>query len=216
MLYLMLRAILFDLDDTLMDHTFAMRAGVDQWCQQLGLPTGQQERFARLERKWFAAYERGEVSHNGQRIARCREFLSRDLSEQEALEIYAGYLAAYRRNWRAFPDSQAALTRAMEAGLRVGVLTNGSHKMQAAKLHAGGLDLPEVVLISTVDLGSPKPQRAAYLAGCSLLGVVPAKTLMVGDSLANDVEGARSAGLQALYLQRDGSGDIASLNELSY
>ncbi len=35
-------------------------------------------------------------------------------------------------------------------------------------------------------------------------------------SLANDVEGARAAGLQAVYLQRDGSGEISSLDELSF
>ena len=210
----MLRAVLFDLDDTLMDHTHAMHAGLDEWCEELGLPTGQQERFGALEKKWFAAYEKGEVSHRGQRIGRCREFLGKELSEEDALKLYAGYLAAYRRNWQVFLDAKGAIDRAQAAGLKVGILTNGAREMQAAKLRAGGLDLPGVLLIPTVELSCPKPQREAYMKGCAQLGVATSQTLMVGDSLPNNVEGARAAGLQALYLRRDGSGDIASLDEL--
>lgn len=209
-------AILFDLDDTLVDHKGAMRAGLDEWCIELGLPTGQYERFAQLERTWFAAFERGEISHIEQRVGRCREFLGKDLSEAEALSAYDGYLAGYRRNWRAFSDAKPALQRALDAGWRVGVLTNGARDMQWAKLHTTGLDLDGIVLIPTVEIGAPKPQPAAYSAGCAALDATPAQTLMVGDSPTNDVDGARAAGLTALLLDRTGRGDIASLDELDF
>ena len=81
----MIRALLFDLDDTLLDHTGAARDAVDQWCRELGLPEGQHARFAAIERTWFSAYERGEVTHHGQRAARCREFLGREMSDAEAV-----------------------------------------------------------------------------------------------------------------------------------
>ena len=86
--------------------------------------------------------------------------------------------------------------------------------MQQAKLQATGLALADVHLIPTVDLGCPKPQRDAYLAACDQLGTVPADTLMVGDSLTNDVQGARKAGLYALHLDRAGDGDLSSLSAL--
>lgn len=86
----MIRALLFDLDDTLLDHTGAARDAVDQWCRELGLPEGQHARFAAIERTWFSAYERGEVTHQGQRAARCREFLSREMNDAEALAAYDG------------------------------------------------------------------------------------------------------------------------------
>lgn len=216
MLIPMIRAVLFDLDDTLMDHVSAMHAGLDEWCAELGVAQGQHARFSAIERKWFSAYERGEVTHQGQRIERCREFLGQALDDAASLAAYDGYLAAYQRNWRAFPDALPALRRALAAGLNVGILTNGAREMQEGKLRAGGLNLPEVQLIATVDLGIPKPQAAAYHEGCRVLRSEPAHTLMVGDSLANDVEGARAAGLQAVYLQRDGSGEISSLDELSF
>ena len=213
----MYKAILFDLDDTLLDHQGALRDGVDEWCVSLGLPTGQHARFRELEKKWFAAYERGEVSHPGQRAGRCRDFLDRpEMTEAEALAAYDGYLAAYARNWRAFPDALPVLERAHAAGFKVGVLTNGAREMQQGKLAATGLDLDFVVLIPTVELGTPKPHREAYLAACSIMESSPAETLMVGDSLANDVEGARAAGLDALWFDRAGHGDLASLDELTF
>ena len=207
----MIRAVLFDLDDTLMDHASAMHAAVEDW-----LPGGHQQRFAECEKKWFAAYERGEVSHQGQRIGRCREFLGRpDMSEQEALAEYDTYLAAYERHWRAFDDALPALHHVLAQGLQVGILTNGAREMQLGKLQAGALDLPEVKLFPTVEMGHPKPHPQSYLEACRRLGVEPDSTLMVGDSLANDVEGARAAGLKALHLDRSGGGDISSLAELN-
>ena len=206
----MIRAVLFDLDDTLMDHASAMHAAVEDW-----LPGGHQQRFTECEKKWFAAYERGEVSHQGQRIGRCREFLGRpDMSEQEALAEYDTYLAAYERHWRAFDDALPALHYVLAQGFQVGILTNGAREMQLGKLRAGALDLPEVKLFPTVEMGHPKPHPQSYLEACRRLGAEPDSTLMVGDSLANDVEGARAAGLKALHLDRSGGGDISSLAEL--
>ena len=210
----MIRALLFDLDDTLLDHTGAAWDAVDQWCRELGLPEGQHARFAAIERKWFQAYERGEVSHHGQRAERCREFLGRNMSDAEALAAYDGYLSAYREQWRAFADALPTFTWALESGFQVGILTNGEREMQQAKLEATGLALADVLLIPTVDLGCPKPQREAYLAACRQLGVDAADTLMVGDSLTNDVQGARKAGLHALHLDRTGKGDLSSLSAL--
>lgn len=209
-----MHGFLFDLDDTLMDHEGALSAAVDDWCVELGLPPGQGQRFRALEKTWFARYEAGEITHQGQRAGRCREFLDRpELSDAAALELYDGYLAAYERNWRAFPDALPALRAALSHG-PVGILTNGTAQMQWAKLRAGGLDLEGLVMIATVDIGKPKPQPESYLAACEALGTAPAETLMIGDSLPNDVEGARAAGLPAVWLQRGGGGDITSLAEL--
>lgn len=207
----MIRAVLFDLDDTLMDHTAAMHAAVEEW-----LPGGHHERFAEIEKKWFAAYERGEVTHQGQRVERCREFLGRpEMTEQEALAEYAKYLAAYEKHWQALGDARPTLQHVLSRGLKVGVLTNGAREMQEGKLKAGGLDLPGVELFPTVEMAKPKPHREAYLEACRRLEVEPGSTLMIGDSVANDVEGARAAGLKALHFDRAGNGDIAALSELT-
>lgn len=197
------QGVLFDLDGTLTDHEAAMRAGVDEWCRHLGQPEGQYERFQEIELVWFNRYERGECTHDGQRIGRCRDFTGLNLTEQEALELYGVYLAAYQKHWQAYPDAVACVRRVLDAGLKVGILTNGKHAMQLGKMKAGGVDLPGVELIATVDLGIPKPDPQAYLTGCERIGTAPAQTVMVGDNWPNDIAGARAAGLGAVYIPRD-------------
>ena len=64
-----------------------------------------------------------------------------------------------------------------------------------------------------------KPQPEIFLRTCRRLGVAPAEALHVGDSLREDYEGARAAGLRALLLDRaaahEGLPDrIASLAEI--
>lgn len=197
--------VLYDLDGTLVDHERAARAGVDAWCRHLGLPAGQWERWIEIEDRWFTRFERGEISHLGQRIARCREFLDRpDLGEDEALDLYEHYLAAYRDHWCAYPDAVESLQAVRESGRRIGVLTNGAEVMQRAKMERTGLWAPDMLLCATVELGAPKPQPEAYLGALTALGARPEETLMIGDSLANDVRGARAVGMEAVHLVREG------------
>lgn len=207
------RAVLFDLDDTLVDHRGARRAGLLAWSASLGLPVvgaDAEEHLARwtaLEIRHFAAYQRGSLTFAGQRRARIRAFLPHlDLSADPAAdEAFAGYLAAYQRAWRAFGDAARAVRRARAAGLAVGVLTNGDRR-QHLKVERVGLAATfasaDVLVLTSRALGVAKPQREAYARACTRLGVSADQTLMVGDSVLNDVRGARAAGLDALLLDR--------------
>ena len=210
-------AVLYDLDGTLVDHDHAARAGVDAWCRSLGMPENQWDRWSDIEKLWFTRFENGEISHLGQRIGRCREFLGRpELDEAEALDLYEFYLAVYRENWRAFPDAAPSLDNALAAGLKVGILTNGAQVMQQAKMESTGLWREGMVMCATVEIGAPKPQPEAYLGALERLGVTAEETVMIGDSWANDVEGARQVGMTAIHLARGSApaGSISSLDEI--
>ncbi|GAB3706347.1 HAD family hydrolase [Corynebacterium nasicanis] len=214
-----LEAVFYDLDGTLVDHDHAARLGVNAWSAALGIEGDQWDRWAVLEKKWFSAFERGEVSHLGQRVERCREFIGRpELADAAALDMYEDYLAVYRANWRAFPDALPSLHAALERGLRVGILTNGAEVMQRAKLERTGLWLEGMVMCATVELGAPKPQPESYRAALDTLGVRADRSVMIGDSWANDVEGARRAGMHAVYLDRTGrdGASVSSLDELRW
>lgn len=198
-------AVLFYLDGTLVDHAAAARAGVDQWCVELGLPAGQWNRWRKIERRWFTRFERRQISHLGQRVERAREFLGRpDLSEEEALRLYERYLAVYRANWRAYDDARPALESALVSGATVGVLTNGALSMQTAKLERTGLLLDGVVVLAATDLAAAKPQPEAYATALARLGAEAAGSVLIGDDWINDVVGARRAGMRGMYLVREG------------
>lgn len=200
--------VLFDLDGTLVDHDAAARAGAVHLAAELGLPSPQEQwrRWAEIERRWFLEFERGNVTHIGQRIKRCREFLGDDqLNDAAALQIYDVYVEAYRAAWRTYPDAGDALRRAAASGREVGIFTNGATEMQARKLSATGLHFDGLRLLAATDLGAAKPDPRAYAAAEARLGAAgPGSVALIGDDWHNDVAGARAAGWRAVYLVREG------------
>jgi putative hydrolase of the HAD superfamily len=118
-----------------------------------------------------------------------------------------------------FPDAEPALRELRSRGLRLAVASNWDCSLPGWLERAGLASLVDGVVSSAV-VGRAKPAADVFLAALRIAGVPPAEALHVGDSLQNDVDGARSAGVQALLLVRDGEpppgvAAIRSLAELA-
>jgi putative hydrolase of the HAD superfamily len=212
------KAVIFDLDDTLFDHTGSAVGGLRAWVPGFG-----REVTDDLVAEWFAIEHRhynewlaGRLTHQGQRRARLLDFLpligqSVPGTDDELDVVFAGYLEGYREHWIAFPDAHPALEVARGNGWRVGVLTNGSTVQQHAKLERIGLAQLVDVVCTSESLGCSKPAVQAYHLTCEALGVEPADTLMIGDNLELDVIAARAAGLTAEHLDRAAGGTLDQL-----
>jgi HAD superfamily hydrolase (TIGR01662 family) len=112
------------------------------------------------------------------------------------------------------PDTLAALR---SAGLRIGLVSNSARDVREFARHHG-LDVDAG--ISSFHHGRTKPHASIFRAVLDLLGVEPADALMVGDTIADDIEGALALGMQAILLDREGihpdfEPRIATLNELA-
>lgn len=152
----------------------------------------------------------GELDRAGYRHERVRALL-RELglperaagSDPQQLDlIYERFLTLYEQEWVAFHDAIPTLRALRDRSLRVAVLTNGPDERQQRKVRALGLS-PWVLGVWTSDrLGARKPDERTYLAVCEALAVAPGSVLHVGDNRAHDLDGATSAGLNALPLDR--------------
>lgn len=221
------RAVIFDLDDTLFDHSGSVRLALAAW---LGDETVADD--GRLVEGWFASEKKhyqewiaGRVSFQEQRRRRLRDVYALlgwpCPPDDEVDALFSAYLAHYERAWRAFDDVHPALTQLRDRGFTLAVLTNGSRIQQHAKVQALGLVEYLEAVVTSDELGAAKPAPSSYLETCERLPADPATTLHVGDRYDVDVAGARSAGLQALHLDRSHKHQetaehrIASLEELS-
>lgn len=219
-------AVIFDLDDTLLDHRGSSTAALSRWLPTLGSVADD-----RAVAAWFDAEERhfprwsaGDITSAEQRRRRLRDVLPAVGlgvgGEAELDRLFDDYLAHYRESWTGFDDVRAAVDRLHGAGLRMAVLTNGLDAQQRAKVEALGIGDVVRPVVTAEELGVAKPDPAAYLAVCERLGVAPAAALHVGDRYDLDVTGARAAGLRAVHLDRRGLGPtdepdrISSLDEL--
>jgi putative hydrolase of the HAD superfamily len=219
-----LRAVLFDLDDTLVDQASAARAASVEWGRTHGLVGSDEElaaSWSAIATPHYQRYQLRELTFAEQRRARVREFLPHlDLTaDTVADDLFRGYLDLYEAGWSCFPDAVPTLRRVREAGLLAAVLTNGERAHQQLKLDLVGLDREVDAMFSSDQFPRGKPDPRVFLGTCSALGVEPGESLMVGNSVTHDLQGGLAAGLEAVLLDRhddhpEHAPRIRSLDEL--
>jgi putative hydrolase of the HAD superfamily len=201
-----LKVVLFDLDDTLVDQEGASRTALLGWLPELGLDLDDLDElvtaWVTIAEEAYGRYQRREITFAEQRRVRVREFLGADATDDEADELFSGYLTRYERAWTAFDDAVPALRRVRDAGLVVALLTNGDAVHQRRKLDRTGMAEHLDVVVASDDLPAGKPDLRAYAATCEILGVAPGDVLMVGNDVEKDYQGPLDAGLGAVLLDR--------------
>lgn len=198
-------AVLFDLDDTLIDHTAAAASAVVAWADAHGVagePAEHRARWVAVSSKHYSRYQRRELTFVEQGRERARDFLLLDLDDEQADTAFEGYFEKYRAAWTAFPDARRTLQRLLGAGIGVGILTNGDRAKQSDKVERVGLADLGLPLFASSDYPVGKPDPRPFLGACAGLGLRPEDVMMVGDSIPHDIEGARGAGLRAVLLDR--------------
>jgi putative hydrolase of the HAD superfamily len=198
--------VLFDVDDTLVDHAGASRGAILARLREVGLPHGAEaaDRWRALDEQHFGRFLTGEIGFQEQRRARVRGILEKDLDDPAADAWFAAYNEQFESAWACFDDVLAALALLDARGLPVGVVTNLDTARQRYKLDRVGLSGRFRVLVGLDSLGVGKPDPAVFRHACELLGTEPSDTAFVGDRLDHDALGARDAGLLAVWLDRTG------------
>lgn len=118
-----------------------------------------------------------------------------------------------------YEDVPHALVELRARGFPLAVVSNWQCGLGHFCAELGIAEHFEHVVVSA-EVGSEKPDPGIFLEACRRLGADPAHVLHVGDTLVDDVEGSRAAGLQNVLLARGGvepppgQRSIASLAEL--
>ena len=113
--------------------------------------------------------------------------------------ITAGWL--HSANFELYEDVLPVFAALREDGLRIGLVSNTSRDLTA---FVGHFALDVDAWISSGVHGKVKPSPTIFLAALELLGVEAGVAVMVGDSLLDDVEGARALGMRAYLIDREG------------
>jgi HAD superfamily hydrolase (TIGR01549 family) len=100
-----------------------------------------------------------------------------------------------------YDDAVPTLQALRAHGLRLGLISNGQRDLEEfARHHALDVD----VAVGSKSHGRAKPHASIFERALTALEVAPADAVMVGDSYADDIEGARALGIRAILLDRDG------------
>jgi putative hydrolase of the HAD superfamily len=205
-----IRAVVWDVDDTLFDYTAADRAGMREHLAAEGLLDGYETveqaltRWREVTDAQWARFSAGETDWQGQRRDRVRAFLGEPLSDADADAWFDRYVAHYEAAWSLFPDVLPALD-ALVATHRHAVLSNSSLLVQDRKLRVLGVHDRFEAVLCAAELGVSKPAAEAFHAACEALGLPPHQVAYVGDHPEIDGRGAADAGLLSVWIDRGGA-----------
>lgn len=202
------RAVLFDLDDTLFDHQFCSRAGLT--ALQAGFPSLASEPFDAFELRYRVLLEEvhlrvlsGELSPAEGRAERFLRFLSvaSPASLADAARAAELYATAFRASRRPIAGAMELLHH-LRPRVKIGVVTNNVRAEQVEKLQHLALDALIDVLVTSEDVGVAKPHPAIFQAALEQLACTPDQVVMVGDNWENDIVGASRLGIRSVWLNR--------------
>jgi putative hydrolase of the HAD superfamily len=191
----MIKAVLFDLDQTLLDRNSSLAAFL----------RGQWERFMpRLGNAEFGSWSSRFMALDKQGMVHKSEVYPRLLTEFDGdpglnRTLLADYSSRSCQHAVGFPGMQSTITTLRGHGLKLGIITNGETDFQSRNMAALGLDeLFDAVLISQRE-GLRKPERQLFLRAAEKLDVRVVDCLFVGDNPVADILGAHAAGMQTAW-----------------
>ncbi|HEV8584893.1 MAG TPA: HAD family hydrolase [Methylomirabilota bacterium] len=211
-----MKALLLDLDDTLLSYS----AGIDEsWAQACGtvtLPVEAATLLAALTetRKWFwgrdaATHARERVNMLGAWTKIAVEALTRCgcADADLAAAIAHDYAGRRRQSMRLYPETRAVLDALRARGLPLALVTNGDAGQQRDKIvrHDLARYFGDAILIEG-EFGCGKPEVRVYREALRRLGAAPETTWMVGDNLEWDVTAPQQLGLTGVWIDRGGTG----------
>lgn len=189
-----LRAILIDLDGTLLETASDLAAAANRMRAEFGLPPLAVERVAqfvgkgtdRLVHRALADDLHGEAQAERFRLAK------------SSFEHH--YRQTNGQGTRAFPGVPEALDRLRAAGFALACVTNKPREFTTALLERTGLLARLGAAVAGDEVARRKPHPDLLLEACARLGVQARETVLIGDS-SNDVEAARAAGCPCVLVE---------------
>lgn len=208
-----LDAVLFDLDDTLHDDTYAYKTAADEVAAEVAAEHGidalalKAAYIAQAEGFWH----RLSSAHLQERLAGTRVRMwaaaletvgiADEALAQQSAQRYDRYRTAHLT---LFPGALDLLRELRERGCALGLLTNGfseTHRDKIATLQIGpyfdAIFMPD-------EVGMLKPDPLLFAHACTTLHSAPARSVMVGDRYERDIRGANTAGLYTIWMNVHG------------
>jgi phosphoglycolate phosphatase len=182
------KAVLLDLDGTLLDTVLDLHAAANGMLADLGRPP--------VAIEDIRAYVGRGIPNLVKRV------LAGNLeAADDPAPPPADALASFRRHYgevngraaKPFPGVMAGLAALKAKGLPLGVITNKAEAFTGPLLERTGLAPFMSVAVSGDQLPRPKPDPMPVIWACGRLGVSPADVLLIGDSV-HDFKAGRAAG----------------------
>lgn len=189
----MYKAVLFDLDMTLIDFIKMKHMSCEAAIEAM-IDAGLAIKRKEAKKILFGLYDKHGIEH--QLIF--QEFLKEVLGRVD-YKLLANAITAYRKTQasvlKPYPGTKATLLRLREKGLKLGIVSDAPRMRAWLRLAEMGLTDFFDVVVTLDDTGKLKPDKIPFEAAVKKLGVDAGDILFVGDNPERDIKGAKQAGM---------------------
>lgn len=192
----MIQAVLFDLDNTLVDFMSMKRAGVTAAVRAMiaiGLPMSEED----AEKCVYEIYREFGIEY--------QEVFDRMLEQfpSQQPRLLAAAVSAYRdargHHLQAYAGVRETLVGLIKRGIALGVVSDAPQKQAWLRLIDSGIDVFFDTVVAHEDTGVYKPNPKPFKLAMGRLGVTAAQTIMVGDWPERDIRGADALGVVTVF-----------------
>jgi putative hydrolase of the HAD superfamily len=210
------RAVFFDVDFTLIypGPTF-QGEGYQQFCARYGIGVDPAKFIDAVLAASPILHDAQQLRHDDELFIRYTRAIiegmggtqppagAGDALDACAREIYREWATC--QHFFLYDDVTPALQDLASRGYKVGLISNSHRSLASFQQH---FELHGLITaaISSSDHGFLKPHASIFEAALRLVGVGAGESVMVGDSLAHDIEGAMRVGMRAVLVHRAGPG----------
>ncbi len=193
----MIKAVIFDLDNTLLDFISMKKSAVSAAVHAMieaGLELNEEESYNRI----LELYQ--ETGWENQQIFDV--FLKEKEGEVDN-KFLASAIVAYRRareaSLRLYPDVQRTLIRLAKMGIKLAVVSDAPSREAWMRIYYLNLHHVFDLVLTFDDIGERKPSPKGFKFALEKLGVQTDEALVVGDWPERDVAGASKLGIKTIY-----------------
>lgn len=212
--------IFFDLDHTLWDFEKNSEITFDLIFNKHKININLKdfmEVYRPVNLKYWNMYRKNQVSSENLRHFRLKEvFEQLKLNSDHALinliaEEYINYLS---EQIHLFPNTEDTLNY-LATTYRLHIITNGFENIQHKKIKASGIDHFFQTVTTAEGSGYKKPDKRIFDHALAKAKTHQTKSLMIGDSLEADIQGAKDYGMQAIYFGKKPKFEIDYIENLN-
>jgi putative hydrolase of the HAD superfamily len=192
-----IKAVLFDLDNTLIDFTRMKSESVRAAARAMAR-AGLRVPPEKIEGMLWTLYQEHGIEY--QKVF--QKLLRATIGRIDYRILSAGiiaYRSAKQEHLHAFPRTQSVLKELQKRGYKLGVVSNAPRMQAWTRLTQAGLADFFQSVTAFEDVRVKKPHYIPFHAAARKLALTPDKILFVGDSLQRDVIGAKKAGMRAAW-----------------
>lgn len=197
------KSIFFDLDDTLVDFKTAESQSLQlthkAFYQDFSPEHDFKDLFVKINRSLWKAAEDGEIETKHIRTQRFKE-INYHLDVTESSETIAQFYLDKLAEKSMWLVAAKETLKTLSASYKIAIITNGFTCVQRKKYALHGMDEWVSVLVISEEAGFSKPDKRIFDHAFKEMDCTVSETLMVGDSLFSDYQGAINTGMDFCWI----------------